>query len=198
VYVCAPAHEQRRLGPLFVALVQQVIDLAFERAAGRMLNPPLLVALDDVAVSAPLPQLDVLASSAAARGIQLVTSVRNVTQLQSRYGEQAESVFANHRAKIVMSGVRDKPTLTLLSHLLGDESLAAAALPPGEDRAAARPRGPAALPAPAELLQRIWPGHGLLLYGHLPPAYLTLRPWFRDRHLSAMVAGHDLRSRQRA
>ena len=199
VYVCAPAHEQRRLGPLFVALVQQVIDLAFERAAGRMLNPPLLLALDDVAVSAPLPQLDVLASSAAARGIQLVTSVRNLTQLQSRYGEQAESVFANHRAKIVMSGVRDKPTLTLLSHLLGDESLAAAAPPSAEDHVAARPRGPAAaLPAPAELLQRIWPGHGLLLYGHLPPAYLTLRPWFRDRHLSAMVAGHDLRSRQRA
>jgi hypothetical protein len=28
----------------------------------------------------------------------------------------------------------------------------------------------------------------VLLYGHLPPAYLTLRPWFRDRQLAAMVA----------
>jgi hypothetical protein len=28
----------------------------------------------------------------------------------------------------------------------------------------------------------------VLLYSHLPPAHLTLRPWFRDRQLAAMVA----------
>jgi hypothetical protein len=27
----------------------------------------------------------------------------------------------------------------------------------------------------------------VLLYGHLPPAHLTLRPWFRDRRLIGMV-----------
>jgi hypothetical protein len=27
----------------------------------------------------------------------------------------------------------------------------------------------------------------VLLYGHIPPAPITLRPWFRDRQLQAMV-----------
>jgi len=40
---------------------------------------------------------------------------------------------------------------------------------------------------PAEALGWISPGNGVLLYGHFPPAPITLRPWFRDRELQAMV-----------
>jgi type IV secretion system protein VirD4 len=191
-FVCAPAHEQRRLGPLFVALVQEVIDLAFERsiARGTPINPPLLVVLDDAAVSAALPQLEVLASTAAAHGIQLVTTFRHLTQVQSRYGDHAEAVVANHPAKVLLSGITDQATLMLVAELLGDESLRhpAAPPPPGpRDRDSGRGgppppgRGDAGQPSPAQALRRIYPGHGLLLYGHLPPAYLTLRPWFREQ-----------------
>jgi hypothetical protein len=39
----------------------------------------------------------------------------------------------------------------------------------------------------------------VLLYGHLPPAPITLRPWFRDRELQAMVNPADAgASRRRA
>jgi type IV secretion system protein VirD4 len=186
-YVCAPAHEQRRLGPLFVALVQEVIDLAFERsiARGTPLDPPLMVVLDDAAVSAALPHLDVLASTAASHGVQLLSSFRHLTQIQSRYGEAAEAVVANHRAKVLLSGITDQPTLALVADLLGDESLRHPAPPPSgpapQERAGPPAPGGAAQPSPAEALRRIYPGHGLLLYDHLPPAYLTLRPWFREQ-----------------
>ncbi len=188
-YVCAPAHEQRRLGPLFVALVQEVIDLAYERAIARgaPLDPPLLAVLDDAAVSAALPHLEVLAATAAAHGVQLVTTFRHLTQIQSRYGESAEAVVANHRAKVLLSGITDQPTLALVAEMLGDESLRHPALPPprpGQQERNAGGRQPApagAQPSPAEALRRIYPGHGVLLYDHLPPAYLTLRPWFRER-----------------
>jgi type IV secretion system protein VirD4 len=192
-YVCAPAHEQRRLGPLFVALVQEVIDLAFERsiARGAPINPPLLVVLDDAAVSAALPQLGLLASTAAAHGIQLVTTFRHLTQVQSRYGDQAETVVANHRAKVLLSGITDQATLMLVSELLGDESLRHPTGPPARQGPRERDGGRGAPPppgravpaqtSPGEALRRIYPGHGLLLYGHLPPAYLTLRPWFREQ-----------------
>ena len=49
---------------------------------------------------------------------------------------------------------------------------------------AARSRGGA---SPADALGWISPGNGVLIYGHLPPAPITLRPWFRDRQLQAMV-----------
>jgi type IV secretion system protein VirD4 len=203
VYVSLPAHEQRRLGPLAMALVQDVVELAFERSRdrGAPIDPALLVVLDDAASSAPLPQLDLYAANAGGYGVQLVTAFRHLSQMRARYDDRAEAVFANHRAKIILSGITDAETLTVLSHLLGDETirqlatpaaLAKAAKDRGEGaeaaRAAARSRGGA---SPAEALGWISPGHGVLLYGHLPPAPITLRPWFRDRQLQAMVNPAD-------
>jgi type IV secretion system protein VirD4 len=202
-YVNLPAHEQRRLGPLSVALVQDVIELAFERSRNRgaPISPALLVVLDDAASSAALPQLDQYAASAAGYGVQLLTTFRHLSQMRARYDERAEAVLSNHQAKIVLSGLTDAETLAHLSHLLGDETirqlatpaaLAKAAKDRGEGaeaaRAAARTRGGA---SPAEALGWISPGHGVLLYGHLPPAPITLRPWFRDRQLQAMVNPAD-------
>jgi type IV secretion system protein VirD4 len=135
------------------------------------------------------------AASAGGHGVQLVTSFRELSQMRARYDERAEAVFANHRAKVILSGVTDAETLALLSHLLGDETirhlatpaaLAKAAKDRGEGEPARTPRNRAGA-SPAETLGWISPGHGVLLYGHLPPAPITLRPWFRDRQLQAMV-----------
>jgi type IV secretion system protein VirD4 len=203
VYVSLPAHEQRRLGPLAMALVQDVVELAFERSRdrGAPIDPALLVVLDDAASSAPLPQLDLYAANAGGHGVQLVTAFRHLSQMRARYDDRAEAVFANHRAKIILSGVTDAETLTVLSHLLGDETirqlstptaLARAAKDRGEgDSAAARSAARARGASPAEALGWISPGHGVLLYGHIPPAPITLRPWFRDRQLQAMVNPAD-------
>jgi type IV secretion system protein VirD4 len=204
-YVSLPAHEQRRHGPLTVALVQDVIELAFERARNRgaPMDPALLVVLDDAASSAALPQLDMYATSAGGHGVQLVSTFRHLSQMRARYDERAEAVLANHRAKVVLSGVTDGETLALLSHLLGDETIRQLASPAAlakaaKDRGEDAPRGsPARGPrstrgaSPAEALGWISPGHGVLLYGHLPPAPITLRPWFRDRQLQAMVNPAD-------
>ena len=188
-YVCAPAHEQRRLGPVFVALVQDVIDLAYERSSqlGRPLDPPLLVVLDDAATSAALPQLDMYAAGAANRGVQLITTFRHISQMQARYGDRAETLLNHHKAKVVLSGITDQATLGVLSHLLEDDTvrtLTAPSATAAKEGESLRTR----YPSPAETLRRISPGQGLLLYGHLPPAHLTLRPWFRDRRLVSMVA----------
>jgi type IV secretion system protein VirD4 len=211
VYVSLPAHEQRRLGPLAMALVQDVVELAFEssRDRGAPIDPALLVVLDDAASSAPLPQLDLYAANAGGYGVQLVTAFRHLSQMRARYDDRAEAVFANHRAKIILSGITDAETLTVLSHLLGDETirqlstpaaLARAAKDRGGEgdsaaaRSAARTRGA----SPAEALGWISPGHGVLLYGHIPPAPITLRPWFRDRQLQAMVNPAETGGRRRA
>ncbi|HEU4396607.1 MAG TPA: type IV secretory system conjugative DNA transfer family protein [Actinomycetota bacterium] len=192
-YVCLPAHEQRRLGPLAVALVQDVIELAFDRSRNRSapIDPALLVVIDDAANSAALPQLDVYASSAGGHGVQLVTTFRHLGQMQARYDDRAEAVFSSHPAKVILSGVTDQPTLALLSHLLEDETIRHLATPAalakaGKDQPGEQVR--ARYSSPADALRWISPGQGVLLYGHLPPAYLTLRPWFRDRQLAAMVA----------
>jgi len=107
-------------------------------------------------------------------------------------------VFSSHRAKVIMSGVTDPPTLALLSHLLEDETIQHLATPAALAKAGKDPEERARHSSPADALRWISPGQGVLLYGHLPPAYLTLRPWFRDRQLAAMVAPTETGSTPRA
>ena len=48
LYLCAPAHDQRRLTPLFVSVVRQIIEHVYDQVTltHRPLDPPLLVVLD--------------------------------------------------------------------------------------------------------------------------------------------------------
>ena len=104
---------RRRLRPLFATLVTQVIEAAYERAEsqGRPLDPRLLVVLDEAANVAPIAELDVLASTAAGHGVQLVTIWQDLGQLSARYGSRAGSVVNNYRAKVFLSGIADPQTL---------------------------------------------------------------------------------------
>jgi type IV secretion system protein VirD4 len=188
LYVCAPAHEQQRLRPVFAALVTQMLTTAFDHVAARhdVLDPPLLVVLDEAANVAPLAELDVLAATAAGHGIQLVTVWQDMAQISARYGERAATVVNNHRAKVVLSGISDPATLDHLSRLVGEEEVIQVSTTTTAEGSISTTRSasPRRL-APADTLRRIRPGHGVLIYGHLPPARLVLRPWFADRRLAS-------------
>ena len=187
LYVCAPAHEQQRLRPVFAALVTHMLTTVFDQVASehRPLDPPLLVVLDEAANVAPLAELDVLAATAAGHGIQLVTVWQDMAQISARYGERAATVVNNHRAKVVLSGISDPATLDHLSHLMGEEDVLHVSTTRTAEGGISKTRStsPRRL-APADSLRRIRPGHGVLVYGHLPPARLVLRPWFADRRLT--------------
>ncbi len=183
LYLCAPAHEQRRLRPLFSGLVTSVIEAAYDRAAvqGRPLDPPLLVVIDEAANVAPLAELDVLASTATGHGIQLVTVWQDLAQLTARYGPKAGTVVNNHRAKLFLAGIADPATLEHASVLIG-ESEQPVSSTTADRRAAISTTTSSTYRrlAPADALRRMPPGRGVLVSGHLPPAQITLRPWYRD------------------
>jgi len=173
LYVCAPGHEQDRLRPVFATLLHTVMTAAYD--AGD-LDPPLLVVLDEAANIAPLRDLDSIASTAAGHGIQLVTVWQDLAQLRARYGERASTVVNNHRAKLVLSGISDPATLDYASRLIGDADIddASLTIDAAGGRSTTRSRRERRL-APGAELRRIRPGHGVLVYGHLPPARVTLR-----------------------
>jgi type IV secretion system protein VirD4 len=187
LYLCAPAHEQRRLRPLFSGLVTRVIEAAYERAGrqGHPLDPPLLVVLDEAANVAPLTELDVLASTAAGHGIQLVTVWQDLAQLTARYGQKAGTVVNNHRAKLFLSGIADPATLEHASTLIGEAERETASTTADRGRSATSTTRALTYRrlAPADSLRRMEPGTGVLISGHLPPVRLSLRPWYRHREL---------------
>jgi type IV secretion system protein VirD4 len=173
LYLCGAAHEQGRLQGVFATLIQEVVEAAVNRASatGRPLDPPLLLVLDEAANIAPLRDLDTLASTASGMGIQLVTICQDLAN--------------NHRAKLILSGVSDPSTLELMSGLLGEEAYrqdSVSAESHERRRTFTSSVGYRRL-ASTDELRRIPPGHGVLVYGHLPAARVELRPWFREADL---------------
>ena len=202
LYLCGPTHEQQRVQGLFAALVSTVIAEAIGLTAERsgMLDPPLLLVLDEAANIAPIRDLDTLASTAAGLGIQLVTVCQDLAQLAGRYDpERARTIANNHRAKLLLTGVSDLGTLDLMSGLAGEQAVREATTT-HDLRNGGRTRATTTTLrrlAPTDALRRVEPGQAILIYGHLPPARIRLRPWFRDRQLKrkAGYSGGGLRAR---
>ncbi|MGA2014925.1 MAG: type IV secretory system conjugative DNA transfer family protein [Solirubrobacteraceae bacterium] len=190
LYLIGDAKASKLLRPIFLALLSEVVDRAYERAtrAGGRLELPLLLCLDEAGNVAPLPNLAEVASTAPSHNIQLVSIFHDLAQARSRYGRQAETVVNSHRARILLPGVADLDTLRYFSGLAGEEeapettrTLGAG----GASRTSGVRRRPLIAP---EALRQLRPGHALLLYGRMAPAEIRLRLWFADRRLRRLAA----------
>ena len=192
LYLCAPAHDQRRLSPLFTAVLRQVLEHVYDSVTrtGCALDPPLLVVLDEAANIAPLADLDAVAATAAGHGVQLVTIWHDLAQITARYGARSATVVNNHRAKVFLSGISDPSTLEYASHLIGDEEVLVPAFTSGGQGGPTTTRSSSSRRlAPPHALRRIPTGEGVLVYGGLPPAWLRLRTFFDDPVLAARASG---------
>ena len=180
IYICGPLHEQARLRPLFTALIEQTISHIYDRANHQDRRPakPLLLVIDEAANIAPLPDLAQIASTARGVGIQLVTVWQDFAQIQARYGTSAQTVINNHRAKVILAGISDTPTLDYISRLIGDEQTLEESRTrnqAGHDSTTESIRHrPLATTA---ALRSTETGAGVLIYGNLHPAKLKLRRW---------------------
>jgi len=183
LYICGPLHEQARLRPLFTALIEQTVARIYDRAnrATDRLSKPLLLVIDEAANIAPLPDLAQIASTARGVGIQLVTVWQDFAQIQARYGSFAQTVINNHRAKVILAGVSDTPTLDYISRLIGDQQTTEESHTRNQDGKESTTQSTRHRPlAPTAALRRADTGTGVLIYGNFHPAQLKLRPWYGD------------------
>jgi type IV secretion system protein VirD4 len=191
LYLIADAKASKLLRPLFLALLGEVVDRAYERAtlSGGRLERPLLLCLDEAGNVAPLPNLAEIASTAPSHNIQLVTIFHDLAQARSRYGQQAETVVNSHRARMLLPGVADLETLRYFAGLVGEEETRDRTHTTGAGgttRSTSRRRRPLIAP---EALRQLPDKHALLLYGRIAPTRLRLRLWFEDRRLRALAKG---------
>ena len=156
LYLATPEYDQARFRPLCSTIVRQMLTAAYDRSTrhGHPMDPPLLLLLDEAVGVAPVVELARLASSAAARGVQIVSVFQDFRQIEDEYGGSAGLIVKNHRAKLLLSG---------------SQYIDAAR----DDRQLLRPK----------LGQHLEEGQGALFYGNAPPVRLKLRHWFKDREL---------------
>jgi type IV secretion system protein VirD4 len=206
IYLYAPAHQQRLLRPLFEAITQQVVAAAQEQAAlspDGMLSPRLGLFLDEAGNCAALSDLDVLATTARGQGIQLVTVWHDKSQLEARYGTKAATILNNHSAKLFLSGLADLSALELGARLIGEQALVDRNRSMGSDGRHSLNESTSYRPLlPVEDLRRLRPGEGVLLYGHLRPTPIRLRPFYAPREQARrdraeQRAAHQLARAQR-
>jgi type IV secretion system protein VirD4 len=196
LYLVGDAKASKLLRPIFLALLGEVVDRAYERAtvAGGRLELPLLLCLDEAGNVVPLPNLAEIASTAPSHNIQLISIFHDLSQARSRYGRQAETVVNSHRARMLLPGVADLETLRYFAELLGEEEVREVTRTTGSggaSRSSASRRRPLAA---AEALRQLPEEHALLVYGRLAPTQLRLRRWFEDRRLRRLAGGGELGS----
>jgi len=129
LFVCAPAAQQQLVAPLVVAMLSQVRDAAYRRAAADTLpdpgsgHAPVLLALDEVANIAPLPDLPSLVTEGPGQGLLTLACLQDLSQARARWGPEADSFVSLFGATVVLGGIADMRTLETISALSGDQEV---------------------------------------------------------------------------
>jgi type IV secretory pathway TraG/TraD family ATPase VirD4 len=184
VYVCAPARHQDLAAPLVVGFLEQVRDGAYATTAatppGRR-PPPLLLALDEVANIAPLPDLPAIVAEGGGQGLQVLACLQDLSQARSRWGRAADGFLSLFGVKVILPGLGDLGTLELVSRLGGEIDVPVRTV--GRSWGRARPSTSVAVTSrrqralPVDAVAHLPPGTAILLDRSYPPAWLRLTPW---------------------
>ena len=163
LYLIAEARgEDSPVAPLFACLANEIHHTAAllgSRMPGGRLDPPLLMALDEVTQICPVPVPSWLAD-AGGKGIQIITVAHGEAQLRSRWGyDGARIIMDTSGTKMLLPGISDPATLDMASKLCGEAGLREH----GTDN---RFRHPVMTP---EMIRQLPAGHALVIrLGHSP------------------------------
>jgi type IV secretion system protein VirD4 len=178
LYVISPTADQELLAPLAAALVEHLVQRAYERWEAGTLPARLLLNLDELVNITPIPTLLKILTQGASQGVNLTWAVQSLSQFRDRYGTQvADAAFSSSRARLVFGGLMDARDLQAISQLAGEHEVPSHSLTrgvgSGQESVTAgtvwRPRLPVAA------IRGIPPGRAMLLYHTSDPALVQAR-----------------------
>jgi type IV secretion system protein VirD4 len=142
LYVCATGRHQALIAPMVVGILTEIRAAAYEGHAhavrrGGPLPSPVVLALDEVANIAPVPDLPSMVSEGGGQGLLTLACLQDLSQARSRWGAAADGFLSLFGTTVVLPGIGDVRTLEALSALAGEQDVptrsitAAAGPPPG-------------------------------------------------------------------
>jgi type IV secretion system protein VirD4 len=195
IFITAPAHRQSLVAPMVVGLIEDIRQACYARSAqfpsGHRSDPPVLLALDEVANIAPLPELPSMISEGGGQGLVTVACLQDLSQARDRWPERADGFPSLFGTTVVLPGIGDVRTLEALSTLAGDEEIPTRTVSAGRtltDRpmvdlfTGGRPQHGESVSTswrrrlPADQIARGQPGHGLAFDHRNRPAWFPLAP----------------------
>jgi type IV secretion system protein VirD4 len=122
LHLIASGDSRSIITPLLRALASYVhyeAGLVGSRTAAGRLDPPLLMAMDEVAQVCPVDLPSMLADSAG-KGIVFVTVGHSLAKLEERYGKEgAANIWAISGVKMLLRGITEPQTLEDVSRVCG-------------------------------------------------------------------------------
>ena len=166
LYMIASGDDDSPLTSVFRALASWChyeAGLAGSRGRHRRLDPPLLMALDEVTQVCPV-DLPVMLSDSAGKGVLITAVCHSVSQLEHRWGKQgADTIWSTCGTKVLLGSISDPDTLERASKLCGNVR--------AEDG-----REPV---VPPELLRMLPDWRALVIRMNLSPVVVKVRPAWR-------------------
>ncbi len=197
VYVAAPAHRQAMVAPMVVGLIDDIRHATYARSAddtvARRSRPPVVLALDEVANIAPIPDFPSMISEGGGQGLVTLACLQDLSQARSRWPDHADGFPSLFGTTVVLPGIGDVRTLEALSTLAGDVEIPTRTVSAGRmstghpfaDLVAGgrAQRGESVSTQwrrllPADVITRGSPGHALAFDERNRPAWIPLAPCY--------------------
>jgi type IV secretion system protein VirD4 len=181
-------HNDSPVAPLFAAMAGEVHHVAAQvgqASAGGRLDPPLLMALDEIVQTCPVPLPTWLADSGG-KGIQLIPVAHGEAQLRTRWGKDgAQVVLDTCGVKVLLPGITDTATLKMASDLCGQAAFTERVRlhGRGSDRGESRRVWHEVMTA--DMIRQLPDGHALILRASLSPVIARLAVAWKDRTYKA-------------
>lgn len=167
---------------LVAALIEDLTETARRLAAassGARLDPPCLLALDEIGNLTPLPSLPVLMAEGGGTGITTMPVLQSLSQARNRWGEHAASaIWDASIVKVILGGASASKDLQELSLLIGERDELTDSISVGDHGSRSLQRSTRRIAImPPDRIRTLPFATGIVLLRSAPPIVTRLRSW---------------------
>lgn len=184
LYLLATGSGAGNSAALVAAFIEDLVETSRRMAArspGARLDPPLLLALDEIGNLAPLPSLPTLMAEGGGTGITTMPVLQSLAQARDKWSDhQASAIWDASIVKIILGGASNSRDLQDLSTLIGERDELTDSISIGDYGSRTSQRSVRRVPIlPPDQIRTIPFGTGVLLLRSAPPIIADLYPWHR-------------------
>ncbi len=181
-YLLATGAGANNSAALVAAFVEDVVEAARRIAArspGARLDPPLLLALDEVGNLAPLPSLPTLMAEGGGTGITTMPVLQSLAQAREKWSENAAgAIWDASIVKIILGGASNSKDLHDLTTLIGERDEVTDSTTVGDHGSRSAQRSIRRVPImPPDTIRTLPFGTALVMLRSAPPIVTRMRTW---------------------
>ena len=146
---------------------------------GARLDPPLLLALDEVGNLAPLPSLPTLMAEGGGTGITTMPVLQSLAQAREKWSDNAAgAIWDASIVKIILGGASNSKDLHDLTTLIGERDEVTDSTTVGDHGSRSAQRSIRRVPImPPDTIRTLPFGTALVLLRSAPPIVTRMRTW---------------------